>query len=112
MISRNQDAVQALVVLDVQPRDRHLLLMSREQGQKHRFLLGHDERHWLVAGILEASPVSRVADAKRALKPRKPWSPKHKVRGTNRAPSRLFMVPRRVLELWVLTVAKDYGYLA
>jgi hypothetical protein len=33
LISRNEDAVQALVVLDVQPRDRHLLLMSREQGQ-------------------------------------------------------------------------------
>jgi hypothetical protein len=70
LISRDRDAVEALVVLDVQPRDRHLLLMSREKGQKHRFLLGHDERHWFVAGIPEATPVSRVADAKRALKPK------------------------------------------
>jgi len=68
-VSRDRKAVEELVVLDVQPRDRHLLLLSREHGRKHRFLLGHDERHWFVAGIPEATPVSRVADAKLALKP-------------------------------------------
>src|SRR5215831_15309273 len=38
-------------------------------SEKHRFLLGHDERHWFVAGIPESTPVSRVRDAKQALKP-------------------------------------------
>jgi hypothetical protein len=52
LISRDQDAVEALVVLDVQPRDRHLLLMSREKGQKHRFLL-------VTMSATGSSPVSR-----------------------------------------------------
>lgn len=69
LISRNREVVEELIVLDVQARDRHLLLLSRERGEKHRFLLGHDERHWFVAGIPEATPVSRVRDAKLALKP-------------------------------------------
>ena len=69
LISRDRDAAPELMVLDVQGEDRHLLLLSREKGEKHRFLLGHDERHWFVAGIPEASPVSRVRDAKLALKP-------------------------------------------
>ena len=69
LISRDRGAVEELIVLDVQPRDRHLVLMSRERGEKHRFLLGHDERHWFVASIPEANPVSRVRDAKLALKP-------------------------------------------
>ena len=69
LVSRDRKAVEELVVLDVQPRDRHLLLLSREHGRKHRFLLGHDERHWFVAAIPEATPVSRVSDAKLALKP-------------------------------------------
>ncbi|HYM76571.1 MAG TPA: hypothetical protein VE377_11390 [Candidatus Dormibacteraeota bacterium] len=68
-IARNRDAVEELIALDVQPREKHLLLLSREKGEKHRFLLGHDERHWFVAGIPEANPVSRVRDAKLALKP-------------------------------------------
>jgi hypothetical protein len=69
LISRDRDAAPELVVLDVQAEDRHLLLLSCEKGEKHRFLLGHDERHWFVAGIPEATPVSRVRDAKLALKP-------------------------------------------
>lgn len=66
-----------LLVLDVQPADRHLLLMSREpaerRGQpdfKDKFLCGHDERHWFVAGVPESAPVSSVVTAKEALKPR------------------------------------------
>lgn len=65
-----------LEVLDVQPRDRHLLLMSREPAEsrnapeiKSKFLCGHDERHWFVAGVPEAAPVSSVVTAKEALKP-------------------------------------------
>ncbi|QDU42518.1 hypothetical protein Mal52_09810 [Symmachiella dynata] len=56
-------------VLHMQPRDRHLLLMVRENGEKSKFLCGHDERHWFVAGIPESAPVGMVAQAKDALKP-------------------------------------------
>jgi hypothetical protein len=59
-------------VLDVQPRDRHLLLMVRQAAPrpglpdtKDRFLCGHDERHGFVAGapqqassVVTASPSS------------------------------------------------------
>jgi hypothetical protein len=51
-VGSNQD----ILVLDVQPRERHLLLLSRQfgtQGQflaKQKFLCGHDERHWFVSG--------------------------------------------------------------
>src|SRR5262249_27492040 len=40
-----------LQVLDVRPRDRHLLLMSRREGTKEKFLCGHDERAWFVAAV-------------------------------------------------------------
>jgi hypothetical protein len=57
------------LVLDVQPKDRHLLLLVREKGEKSKFLCGHDERHWFVAGIPETAPVGTVRQAKEALKP-------------------------------------------
>ncbi|HWH59165.1 MAG TPA: hypothetical protein VN682_16170 [Terriglobales bacterium] len=69
LISRDPFSQTELVVLDVQPKDRHLLLLSRGTEGKHRYLLGHDERHWFVAGIPENTAVSRVRDAKQALKP-------------------------------------------
>lgn len=69
LISRLPGSTTELVPLDVQPRLRHLLLLSRKGREKHRFLVGHDERHWFVAGIPEATPVSRVRDAIQALKP-------------------------------------------
>ena len=47
-------------VLDVQPTDRHLLLLVRENGNKNKYLCGHDERHWFVAGIPESAPVGTV----------------------------------------------------
>ena len=56
-------------VLDVQPADRHLLLMVRQQGEKAKFLCGHDERHWFVAALPESAPVGTVRAAKEALKP-------------------------------------------
>jgi hypothetical protein len=56
-------------VLDVQPPDRHLLLMVREGKDKHKFLCGHDERHWFVAAVPESAPVGTVRAAKEALKP-------------------------------------------
>ncbi|MGL4422257.1 MAG: hypothetical protein ACRCZF_16425, partial [Gemmataceae bacterium] len=58
-----------LLVLDVQPQDRHLLLLVRDRGEKSKFLCGHDERHWFVAGIPETAPVGTVRQAKEALKP-------------------------------------------
>jgi hypothetical protein len=58
-----------LSVLDAQPRLRHLVLMSREANGKHKFLCGHDERHWFVAAVPEAAAVSTVAKAMEALKP-------------------------------------------
>lgn len=69
LITRLPGSNASLTVLDVQPGDRHLVLMSREGREKHRFLLGHDERHWFVAAIPESIPVTRVRDAKQALKP-------------------------------------------
>ena len=58
-----------VAVLDVRPDDRHLLLMVREGSEKHKYLCGHDERHWFVAAIPEAAPVGTVRQAKEALKP-------------------------------------------
>ena len=59
-----------VAVLDVQPTDRHLLLLVREGKDKSKFLCGHDERHWFVAGIPEKAPVGTVRQAKEALKRR------------------------------------------
>lgn len=56
-------------VLDVQPSMRHLLLMSNQGGEKHKFLCGHDERHWFVAAVPEQASVSTVRTAFDALKP-------------------------------------------
>jgi hypothetical protein len=57
-------------ILDVQPADRHLLLMTRnDDGEKRKFLCGHDERNWFIAAIPEIAPVGNVRQAKEALKP-------------------------------------------
>src|SRR6266511_455169 len=58
-------ATVELEVVDVQPRDRHLLLLARVGGEKSKFLCGHDERHWFVAAVPEAARgVTGVAAAK------------------------------------------------
>jgi hypothetical protein len=62
------DEAPGFQILQVSPRERHLLLHS-EDGQ--RFLCGHDERHWFVAPI--AKPVSTVRAAKQALMPPAVW---------------------------------------
>jgi hypothetical protein len=65
-----QPATEAeIAVLDVQPLDRHLLLLVRDGRNKSKFLCGHDERHWFVAGIPESASVGTVRQAKEALKP-------------------------------------------
>lgn len=63
------NAMAEVEVLDIQPADRHLLLMVREREEKHKFLCGHDERHWFVAAVPENAPVGTVRAAKEALKP-------------------------------------------
>jgi hypothetical protein len=68
-VAQPQRNAAELQVLDVQPVDRHLLLMVRETDGKHKFLCGHDERHWFVAAIPESAPVGTVRQAKEALKP-------------------------------------------
>jgi len=60
-----------LSVLQIDKLDRHLLLLVREgqgiEAISQKFLCGHDERHWFVAGV---SDVSTVWAAKESLKPR------------------------------------------
>jgi len=58
-----------IAVLDLQPNDRHLLLLVREGKEKSKFLCGHDEWHWFVAGIPEAAPVGTVGQAMESIKP-------------------------------------------
>lgn len=68
-IELNHDRA-SLEVIDVQPRMRHLLLMSRSapDGAKEKFLCGHDERHWFVAAV----PGSSAASVKTAMEVLKP----------------------------------------
>jgi len=75
ILARADVGVEA-TVLDVQPGDRHLLLMvkappraPRRRGQldTHKFLCGHDERAWFVAGV--PGGASTVGGAMEALKP-------------------------------------------
>ena len=66
----SKDAPADVEVLHAEPRQRHLLLMSRsETDEKHKFLCGHDERHWFVAAVPENRAVSTVRTAMEALKP-------------------------------------------
>ena len=70
----NADVVRGVEVLDVRPKERHLLLMAREtqpgerKEQKNKFLCGHDERAWFVAAVPGHS-ASTVETAMEALKP-------------------------------------------
>jgi hypothetical protein len=68
-ITRQPGVDVEIAVLDLQPGDRHLLLLVREGKEKSKCLCGHDERHWFVAGIPEKAPVGTVRQAKEALKP-------------------------------------------
>lgn len=64
----------AFLAIDIQPEQRHLLLLLRRLAvdadrRKEKFLCGHDERHWFVATVPDASGVTNVAAAMEALKP-------------------------------------------
>jgi len=86
-IVKQPGAEAEVTVLDVQPADRHLLLLVREGKEKSKFLCGHDERHWFVAGIPESAPVGNVWQAKEALKPAEVHSAqaRHGLRGKARS---------------------------
>jgi hypothetical protein len=59
-----------VIVSNVDRARRHLLLFVRERADAplHRYLCGHDERHWFLATI--PGRASTVAQAMEALKPR------------------------------------------
>lgn len=67
-----RNASPEIEVLQVAPKLKHLLLMSRsiEDGSKNKLLCGHDERHWFVAAVPELGGVGTVTAAMEALKPR------------------------------------------
>lgn len=73
LIERKNREKLEMFVLEVLPKDRHLVFMAREVDEngnvvaKEHFLCGHDERHLFVAAV---EPVSTVAGAKASLKPR------------------------------------------
>jgi hypothetical protein len=70
-VTLGKDAQRELEVLDVQPDQRHLLLMVREpkgrREEKHKFLCGHDERDWFAAAVPGGSTVHTAMEA---LKPK------------------------------------------
>jgi hypothetical protein len=57
--------------VSVAPHARHLLLhaLTPDSDEPFKFLCGHDERHWFVAGIPNDRGVRDVATAMEALKP-------------------------------------------
>lgn len=76
---QDESVFSELHVLNIDKESKHLLLMRKvpvvnKSGtvinfNKIRFLLGHDERDWFVAGIPDRTPVSTVQQAKDALRP-------------------------------------------
>ena len=65
-VARRSETDPDVAVLDVQPAERHLLLLVRDGDEKQKFLCGHDERHWFVAAVPESAPVGTVRQAKEA----------------------------------------------
>jgi len=64
-IARPEDVRARVVATDA--GQRHLLLLAEREGQRDRFVCGHDERHWFVAAVPGAP--GTVAQALEALKP-------------------------------------------
>ena len=56
-----------VAVLQVQPQERHLVLLVKKPEVKDRFLCGHDEREWFVAAL--PGTATTVVQAREALKP-------------------------------------------
>lgn len=105
-------------VNDVQPRQRHLLLVIRQNGQApQKFLCGHDERDWFAAAVPDTG-VSNVRTAMEALKPRavqeaqvkKRVKRQHRNRRRNAAFVRQgewFFIPAPEMDVDPLTVLRD-----
>jgi hypothetical protein len=55
-------------ILDVRPPSHHLVLMVRDGADKHKFLLGRDERHWFAAAV----PGDGVHDVRTAISSLRP----------------------------------------
>ena len=79
-VTLGEEAERELEVLDIQPGQRHLLLLVREpdgnREDKHKFLCGRNKRDWFAAAVPEASGVATVRTAMEALKPRRCWRPR------------------------------------
>jgi len=58
-----------LRVLDSMARHHHLLLAASLGSDEDRFLCGHDEQHWFVAGLREQTTAANVRAAMDSLKP-------------------------------------------
>jgi hypothetical protein len=96
-VTFDEDKERELEVLDVQPGQRHLLLLIRQpdgsREEKHKFLCGHDERDWFAAAVPETPGVATVRTAIEALKPnevlaaqaRKGLKARHRNRRHNKA---------------------------
>lgn len=54
-------------VVDIDPNAKHLLLLVRD-AEKHKYLCGHDERHWFVAGV--PATAKTVTHAMELLQPK------------------------------------------
>ena len=71
-LTANPSMLDDCRVTDLRPKEHHLLLQvdyrSSEEGRQ-KFLCGHDERHWFVAGVPESARASNVKTAMEALKP-------------------------------------------
>jgi hypothetical protein len=55
-------------VVNIRPDIQHLLLMARQNGEKHKFLCGQDERHLFVCAV-PGRGVTDVRSAMEALQP-------------------------------------------
>jgi hypothetical protein len=55
-------------VVNIRPDIQHLLLMARQDGEKHKFLCGQDERHLFVCAV----PVQGVTDVRSAMEALQP----------------------------------------
>ncbi len=75
--SMDVNSDQEIIIVDVDKKDRHLLLVMKETDKqnkhyvnKQKYLCGHDERDWFVAAVPSTIPnITSVVKAKEALKP-------------------------------------------
>jgi len=61
------DAECELQVINIDPDDRHMVVLFKGDDRKDRYLCGHDERSWFVAAV--PGGANTVWEAKEALKP-------------------------------------------